>query len=559
MKVERRLLQGDRQLLVYLALAVAGGLLAAAAVVGQAALLSHVLAGVFVQHRLLRDLGWPLAGVLLLALVRGGGLVAGELLGQRAATRAKAALRRRLGSRVSELGPLAMRGERSGEVATTMVEGVESLDGYLGQALPQLALAVLVPLLVLVVYLATDPLTALAVMVTAPFIPVLTLLIGLKTRDLMDRRWAQLARMGAHFLDMIQGLPTLKLFGQSQAQAAGIEEVSERYGRSTMDVLRVAFQSSLVLDLAATMGVALVAIEIGTRLLLRSIPFELAIFLLLLAPEFFLPLRLLALARHARLSGQAAARRIFAFLDSPAAPSPDRHPATAPTARQRPVEIRMESVAYTPPARDLPALRAVSLRLPPGRTTALVGPSGAGKTTLAALLLGFAAPQQGGILIDGIPLGDLDPAVWRRLVAWVPQLPHLFNGSVADNIRLGRPEASRPEVEQASADAQAHVFISGLPLGYDTSIGEGGARLSGGQRQRLALARAFLLDRPVVILDEPTLHLDSATAGRVRRAILSHCRGRTALLITHDAELAAGADAVVYMHEGMTLAAEAAQ
>jgi thiol reductant ABC exporter CydD subunit len=533
-------------------------LLAAAAIVGQAALLSHVLAGVFVQHRLLGDLGWPLAGLLLLALLRGGGLVAGELFGQRAASRAKAALRRRLGSRLAQLGPLPMRGERSGEVATTMVEGVESLDGYLGQALPQLALAVLVPLLVLAVYLATDPLTALAVMVTAPFIPILTLLIGLKTRDMMDKRWAQLARMGAHFLDMIQGLPTLKLFGQSQAQAAGIEEVSERYGRSTMDVLRVAFQSSLVLDLAATMGVALVAIEIGTRLLLRSIPFELAIFLLLLAPEFFLPLRLLALARHSRLSGQSAARRIFAFLDSPAAPSPDGHSAAASAPPPRPVEIRVESVAYTPPARELPALRTVSLHLSPARTTALLGPSGAGKSTLAALLLGFAAPQRGSILIDGRPLRDLEPVAWRRLVAWVPQLPHLFNGSVADNIRLGRPEASRQEIEQAAAAAHAHAFIRALPLGYDTSIGEGGARLSGGQRQRLALARAFLLDRPVVILDEPTLHLDAATAAQVRRAILSHCRGRTALVITHDAELAAGADAVVTMHEGMTLPAGAA-
>jgi ATP-binding cassette subfamily C protein CydD len=551
---EKRLLQGDRRLLVYLGLAVAGGLLAAVAVVGQAALLSRVLAAVFVGHRTLRDLAWPLAALLALAALRGAGLVAGELLGQRAAGRAKAELRRRLGSRLAELGPIPLRGERTGEVTTTMVEGVESLDGYLGQALPQLALAVLVPVLVLAVYLAVDPLTAVAVMVTAPFIPILTVLIGLKTRDMMDRRWAQLARMGAHFLDMIQGLPTLKLFGQSQPQAAGIEEVSDRYGRSTMDVLRVAFQSSLVLDLAATMGVALVAIEIGSRLLLRSLPFERAVFLLLLAPEFFLPLRQLALARHARLSGQSATRRIFAILDSGGADG------TAPAAAAPapgPVEIRLESVAYTPPAREVPALKEVSFRLLRGRTLALVGPTGAGKTTVAALLLRFASPERGRILVNGRPLQELDPAAWRRLVAWVPQLPHLFHGSVADNIRLGRPEATLAEVEAAADAAHAHTFIQALPDGYGTSIGEAGARLSGGQRQRLALARAFLLDRPVVILDEPTLHLDAVTAGQVRRATLAHCRGRTALVITHDVELAAGADEVVSLREGMTLPAEA--
>ncbi|MDQ6741426.1 MAG: ATP-binding cassette domain-containing protein, partial [Candidatus Dormibacteraeota bacterium] len=232
-------------------------------------------------------------------------------------------------------------------------------------------------------------------------------------------------------------------------------------------------------------------------------------------------------------------------LRAPAAPGPG------------PVEIRVEGVGYTPPARDAPALREVTLRLPRGRTLALVGPSGAGKTTVAALLLGFASPERGRILVDGRPLQELDVAAWRRLVAWVPQLPHLFHGTVADNIRLGRPQAGQGELEAAATAAHAHTFIADLPLGYGTSIGEGGARLSGGQRQRLALARAFLLDRPVVILDEPTLHLDASTAAQVRRAILDHCRARTALIITHDAELAAGADLVVSLREGVTLPAEA--
>jgi ATP-binding cassette subfamily C protein CydD len=547
-RLDLRLLRSDRRAPTFLALAISGGLLAAVAVIGQAVLLSRLLAEVFVRHQVPRGIVTTLAGLLGLALLRSLGQLLTETMGQRAAGRVKTALRRAIASRLLAAGPTFMRGERTGEVAITLGEGVDSLDGYLGQALPQLALAVLVPVLILAVFLVVDPLTALAVLLIAPFIPLLTALIGLKTKEMMDRRWAQLARMSAHFLDMLQGLPTLKLFGQSQAQAAGIEQIGERYGRSTMDVLRVAFQSSLVLDLAATMGVALVAIEVGTRLLLRSLPFERAVFLLLLAPEFFLPLRALGLARHARLAGRSAAQRIFGLLDSPSKLPPPCGEGPGISS----FEVLVDRVSYTPPGREEPALRQASLCLAAGRITALRGASGAGKTTLAHLLLRFAEPDSGRIDVGGRPLQEIEAAQWRREVAWVPQLPHLFHGSAADNIRLGRPEASRPEVEAAARAARADDFIRALPLGYDTLVGERGARLSGGQRQRLALARAFLLDRPIVILDEPTVHLDRGTAARVREAILAYCRGRTALLITHDPELAEVADQVVVLDWGQT-------
>lgn len=543
-----------------LAAAVAAGLLATAAVVAQAALLSRALAGVFVHHDGLRAVVGALALLAAAAAVRGLALMAAEVLGQRASGRVKRELRRRLASRLLEAGPAFSRRERTGELTSTMAEGVESLDAHLGQALPQLALAALGPGLVLAVLLWADPLSALAVLLIAPFVPVLSALIGARTRDLVDRRWAQLGRMSAHFLDVLQGLPTLKLFGQSRAQLAGIEEVSRSYGRSSMDVLRVAFQSSLVLDLAATMGVALVAIEVGTRLLLRSLPFERALFLLLLTPELFLPLRQLAAARHARLAGAAAARRIFALLDAaPRAPLP---PALPPAAALRaggpaPFDIRFERVACTLPGRDLPALHDVSLWLPCGSVTALTGPSGAGKTTLAALLLRFTGPDAGTIEVGGRPLADLDPEEWRRHVAWSPQLPHLFHGTIADNIRLGRPEASPKEVERAAAAARADGFIRAMPDGYATPVGERGARLSGGQLRRIALARAFLLDRPVVILDEPTAHLDRRTAAEVRDAVVRHCRGRTALVITHDRELVRLADRAVLLEGGRTPPVEA--
>lgn len=513
----------------------------------QAALLSRLLAEVFLGRKPLAELSSLLAGLVALGAVRGLSLIAVELLGQKAAGQIKLAVRRQLDAKLLELGPLALATRRTGDLASLFGEGTEALSSYVGQALPQLVLSVLAPALILVIYAVLDPLSALALLVIAPFIPVLMSLIGLKTRELMDRRWAELARMSAHFLDMLQGLPTLKLFGQSRAQVAGIEQVSRRYGRSTMDVLRVALQSSLVLDLAATMGVALVAIEVGSRLLLRSLPFERALLLLLLAPEFFLPLRQLALARHARLAAVAAASRVFAVLDMPAPTC--NLPPPKPAALLG-LDVRLEGVAYTPPTRDEAALHEVTLRLPPGCMTALVGPTGAGKSLVAALLLCFAEPERGTISVGGEALCELDPVAWRRLIAWMPQRPHLFHGSIADNIRLGKPEAGVEEVRLAARAAGADDFIQASRLGYATPVGEGGARLSGGQRRRIALARAFLLDRPIMVLDEPTAHLDRGTAASVRQAIASRCGGRTALVITHDLELARQADQVVTLEAG---------
>ncbi|MDQ6914627.1 MAG: thiol reductant ABC exporter subunit CydD [Actinomycetota bacterium] len=515
------------------------GFAGAALVVVQAWLLSRVVGGVFQHHYRLAGVATLLALLLGVAAARGAALLAMEVLGQRAAARVKAGVRKRLAAHLFALGPVRIGAERTGEVASTLGEGVEALDEYVRFALPALALAVLAPALVFAVYAAIDPLSALALLVVAPFIPVLTALIGLRTRDLMDRRVAELGRMSAHFLDMIQGLPTLKMFGQSGAQVEGISRVAARYGRSTMDVLRVAFQSSLVLDLSATMGVALVAIEIGTRLLLRTLDFERALFLLLLAPEFFLPLRQLAAARHARLAATAAGERIFELL---AAPVP---PAGGHAGAPRRLDVRFVSVSYTPPGRSRPALANCSLWLPAGRTTALVGPSGAGKSTVGSLLQRFVEPDEGAITVGGVPLALVELRAWRRQVAVVPQRPHIFHGTIADNIRLARPEAPMADVVAAAKAAALDDFVATLPLGYETPAGEDGARLSGGQRQRVALARAFLQDRPLLLLDEPTVHLDPGLEARVRESIALLCAGRTALLITHDEALAARADRVI--------------
>jgi ATP-binding cassette subfamily C protein CydD len=546
---ERRLLDAAPSARAGLVLSVAASLLAAGAVVGQAAALSRAIAGAAFEGRTAAEVAPALAAVVGLAGVRAALLWLADGAAHRAAAAVQAAVRDRFVGRLLALGPGFTRTERTGELATSAVEGVEALDDYVRLYLPLRALAVLVPALVLVAELVADPLSAAAILVVAPFVPLLAALIGLRTRDLVNRRWAELARLGAHFLDVLQGLATLKLFGQSRDQGRAIARMAERYGTSTMDVLRVAFQATLVMDLAATMGVALVATEVGGRLLLRGLPFDRALFVLLLAPEFFLPIRQFAAARHARLAAAAAAERLLAVID---APGPARQPGPRASAAPPPdrFDVRFEAVAYTPPERTEAALAGVTFELPAGLTTALVGPSGAGKSTVVDLLLRLSEPSAGRVTVGGTPLAALDPAAWRRLVAWVPQHPHLFHGSVADNIRLARPDAALDEVVAAARAAGADEFVVRLPRGYETPVGEDGARLSGGQRQRIALARALLRPAPLVVLDEPTAHLDPEREGPVRSAVADLCRGRTALVVSHRLDLVAAADRVVVLDRG---------
>ena len=346
-------------------------------------------------------------------------------------------------------------------------------------------------------------------------------LIGRRVRDLAERRERELAWMNAHFLDVLRGLPTLKMFGRSAEQAETIRAVSRRQGSSTMDVLRTAFQTTLVLEWGATAATALVAIETSVRLMAGGLAFERALAVLLLTPEFFLPLRRLSAEYHVGRSASAAAERVYAVLDAPV-----RIHVPAPGAgRPLParMDVRFDDVVVTYDDGSRTALAGCSLEIPHGRTVALVGPTGAGKTTVANVLLRFVDPDRGRVTVGGEPLSELDPALWRTRVAWVPQHASLFHGSVADNLRLARPDASDDDLVVAASAANAHGFVTDLPDGYATPIGEGGARLSGGERQRIALARAFLKDAPLLILDEPTSHLDRESAvARARVGLAAH-------------------------------------
>jgi len=301
-----------------------------------------------------------------------------------------------------------------------------------------------------------------------------------------------------------------------------------------------------VLELAATLGVALVAVTVGVRLVNGSIGFEAALTVLVLAPELYLPLRNLAAGFHANADGAAVADRLLELIEQPVAVVAGAQ--RPPSARVAP--IRFDAVSFSYPGRPTPVLSDVSLDIAPGETVALIGPSGGGKSTLATLLLRFHAPSSGRILVGDTDLADCDPGAWHRQIAWMPQDPTLFRGTVADNIRLGDPTASDARVREAAVLAGCASVIDHLGEGYETIVGEGGRTLSTGERQRIALARAFLRDAPLVVLDEPTANLDPAAARIVGESVERLRVGRTVLLIAHDAALARRADRSIAIVDG---------
>ncbi len=526
----------------------------------QAYALSSTVAGVFLGQATPTAIARWLA--LLLGVVTARALLVWthEDATRETAIRAKADVRRKLFQHILALGPAYSRAERTAELATVATQGVEALHAYFSQYLPQLAISVLVPATILVVVFALDPVSGLILLLTAPLIPFFMWMIGRSAQAATERQYQTLGRLSAHFLDSLQGLTTLKLFGQSKAQAANISRVCDQFRMATLKVLQVSFLSAFALELIATISTAIIAVEVGLRLLYAQMQFRDALFLLILAPEFYLPLRLLGLRFHAGMAGTAAARRIFDILDTKTAHPDAALPALseeepAPPARrlqpaERQLSVDMLDVSFAYPDRRKPALEGLSLSIAGGQHVALVGASGAGKTTLTRLLLGFMMPTTGKIWVNGISIQRMDSEELRALMAWAPQNPHLFNDTIGANICLGRPHAGQKEIRRAASAAHLDEFIESLPRKYETPVGEAGARLSSGQAQRLALARAFLMDAPCLVLDEPTSSLDPDNEAMLEDSLRRLCGGRTVITIAHRLHTVINVDQILVLAQG---------
>jgi thiol reductant ABC exporter CydD subunit len=555
--LDRRLLRESRAARTHLAGVGVLSLLSAGAILAQAALLAQIVDRAALHHATLAELRPTLLALALVLLARAAIGGAFELAARLGAVGVMSGLRRRLARHLLRGGAGAGgRGPRTGELAEAAVQGVDALQAYFAGYLPQLVLAGVVPLAVLGYAAVVDPLAAGIVALSVPVLVLFMVLIGRGAREQARGRWRALALLSSHFLDVVKGLATLRAYRREGAQAQTLARVGERYRAQTMGTLRVAFLSALVLELCAMIGTAMAAAAIGVQLASGALQLQAGLAVLLLAPELYGPLRGVGQQFHAAADGTSSAERIFDVLDRPStladAPGepdvPGERGPRLPDPAREPLELRGVGFAY--PDRALPALQGIDLELAPGELTALVGPSGAGKSTLARLLMRLADPSEGSVRCGGIDLRELDAARWREQVAWVPQRPALFSGTVAQNVGLGAPGAGEADLDRAIEQAGAAGFVERLPQGMQTVVGEGGRRLSVGQRQRLALARALLRDAHLLVLDEPTAHLDDAGAARIAELLPRLTAGRTVLLIVHDPSLAEHAQAVVRLNAG---------
>ncbi len=539
----------------WILLSVSTGFASGLLLILQAALLSRIIHRAFIDNLSQTALN-PLFLILCgLVLLRAGLAWTREVSGFYAGAGVRQEVRMALIHHINTLGPVQADRPHSGALSTAIVEQVEALQAFYAHYLPQLALAVSIPAAIAAFVFPISWAAGGLLLLTAPLIPLFMILIGMGAENISQKNFQALSRMSAHFLDILQGLPTLKLLGRSRAEQTSIEKVSDEYRLQTMKVLRVAFISTAVLELFSSLSIALVAVYLGTTYLGYThfglygqiLTLKQGLFILLLAPDFYLPLRELGIHYHARAEAMGASQEILDILS--------RRPATTFTgtrslAVSTPLTINCRNIHFAYKTRQGPVLSDISLELVPGEHVALVGESGAGKTTLLNLLLGFIQPDQGEINVNGNPLSTLTLNNWHQALAWVGQHPMLFHDTIAGNIGMALPGSTRADVEQAARSAQVLDFARNLPRGLDTKVGEQGWGLSRGQAQRVALARVFLKDAPILLLDEPTAGLDVDTAQSVMQTIASFSKDRTVLLITHRLDQLQTARRIIVMSEG---------
>jgi ATP-binding cassette subfamily C protein CydD len=551
MNLQFRLLREARSLGLLLPGAILFGFLVGALVVLQSFELSKVISGVFLDHHTLSQVLPLLRGILFIVLFRVLFTILNEVISGKLAVNIKIHLSQLLLEKLNRLGPAYLKREQTGELATTALQGVDALDAYFSQFLPQVLISFMLPVTILIVVFPMDLLTGFVLLITAPLIPMFMVLIGWAAQALTKRQWLGLTRLGAYFLDTLQGIATLKALGRSRDRANEVREVSEQYRQATMNVLRVTFLSALILELVATISTAVVAVEIGLRLLSARIEFQQAFFILLIAPEFYIPLRNLSARYHAGMTGVTAANRIYEILDTP---EPGK--AISLSAHNLDDEfdtkfvISLKDLEYRYPGQSDHSLKHLNLDLIQGKHYALVGSSGSGKSTLAGILMRFLDPESGFLTINGKEAAGWSRDDWRQYFGWVPQRPMLFNTTLRENITLGKDNFTLQEFEQAIKSAFLESVINSLPMGLDTQINESGARLSGGEAQRVALARAFLKNPRVLILDEPSSHMDIALEQNLTTSINHLMTGRTTLTIAHRLSTVRSADDIILLENG---------
>ncbi len=534
-------------------LAIALGSFSGLLIIAETWCLANVVNAAMIEQQALAELMPWLWAMLLILLVRVATVYLSEQVAFSAAATVKQLIRQRLVNKLQQLGPLALGDTHSGGLSALLLDGVESLENYFARYLPAMSIAVWVPLAILLFVFPLDWKSALVFLFTAPLIPFFMILIGKGAQRLNQQQWQVLTRMGGHFLDVIQGLTTLKLFNASRREIRLIEKISEDYRLATMRVLRLAFLSSLALEFFATVSIAIVAVLVGFRLYFGEMDFLTGFYILLLAPEFYLPLRNMGTHYHARMDALAAAESLHQWFTRPLPtrpqPAEPEQPPTLPASAAPAIEFDRVSLSYG----DRQALQGLSFDIQAGEQIALVGPSGAGKSSVIHLLLGFVQADAGHIRIDGQPLQHWQLDEWRRQIAWIPQRPRLFHGSVRENICLGLPACSDEQVHQALLHSGSLGFVERLPHGLDTLVGESGQGLSGGQVQRLAIARAWMRDARLLLLDEPTAHLDSHTQQAVNDALQRLKQGKTVLTVAHRLSTIEDADRILVMSGGQVV------
>lgn len=543
----QRLVREVRPVRWLLATVAGYGIVSGILIVLEAGFLAAVVAAVYIRHQ-----GWsaiePWLAILLgILLVRA--VIAGltETASLNLSTSVESSLRTRLLQKLEATGPMVWTNDHTGELVNTVIQGVDNLETFLARYLPQIVLTAFIPLIIGIKVAFTDWISAGILLITVPLIPFFMILIGRQAEKETEKRWVTLGRLGSHFLDIVQGLETLKIFGQSRQQDRAIGSAAESFRKSTMATLRLAFLSGLVLELLASLSMAMIAVAVGLRLVGGHISFQKAFFLLILVPDFYAPWRALGAKFHDGLNGLSAASRIFDMLDRPEwAKGTGR---SIPFGNGPwPIAIDGCSFRYR---EDTPyAIKDITLTIEPHSSLALVGPTGSGKTTLLSLLLGFMPTTEGIIRVGDIALQDLDRDWWHRQLAYVSQTPYLFAGTILDNLKFAAPHATAEMIQEAVSRAHFDEVLARFPKGLNTPVGENGIRLSGGERQRLALSRVFLKQAPIVIMDEPSAHLDEVSESLLQRAIIDLCQARTVIIVAHRLNTIQGVDKIAVLDHG---------